>query len=93
MTCFQNNISPDVMKLIGVWWMVKGLGLTGVTIEEVIWTAVAHCTELHLSDTFLNQLFLGQWIHLGLPQSFQKERVAHLQLHLLSDHYDTHPLT
>ena len=27
--------------------------------------------------------------HLGLPQGFQKEGVAHLQLHLLSDHYDT----
>ena len=41
MICFQNNISPDVMKFIGVLQMVKGLGLTGVTIEEVIWIAVA----------------------------------------------------
>ena len=29
------------MKFIGVLWMVKGLGLTGVTIEEVIQIAVA----------------------------------------------------
>ena len=27
--------------------------------------ALIHCTELHQSDTFLNQLRLGQWIHLG----------------------------
>ena len=32
MICFRNNISPDVMKFIGVLQMVKGLGLTGVTI-------------------------------------------------------------
>ena len=41
MICFQNNISPDVMKFIGILQMVKGLGLTGVTIEEVIQIAVA----------------------------------------------------
>ena len=41
MICFQNNISPDVMKFIGGLWMVKDLGLTGVTIEEVIQIAVA----------------------------------------------------
>ena len=41
MTCFQNNISPDVMKFIGVLWMVKGLGLTGVTTEELLHIAVA----------------------------------------------------
>ena len=41
MICFQNSISPDVMKFTGVLQMVKGLGLTGVTIEEVIWIAVA----------------------------------------------------
>ena len=29
------------MKFIGVLWMVKFLGLTHVTIEEVIWIAVA----------------------------------------------------
>ena len=27
MICFRNNISPDVMKFIGVLQMVKGLGL------------------------------------------------------------------
>ena len=41
MTCFQNNISPDVMKFIGVLRMVKGLGLTGVTTEELLHIAVA----------------------------------------------------
>ena len=41
MTCFQNNISPDVMKFIGVLWLVKGLGLTGVTTEELLHIAVA----------------------------------------------------
>ena len=41
MTCFQNNISPDVMKFIGVLQMVKGLGLTGVTTEELLHIAVA----------------------------------------------------
>ena len=41
MTCFRNNISPDVMKFIGVLRMIKRLGLTGVTIVEVIWIAVA----------------------------------------------------
>ena len=39
MTCFQNNISPDVF--IGVLRMVKGLGLTGVTTEELLPIAVA----------------------------------------------------
>ena len=41
MTCFQNNISPDVMKFIGVLWMVKGLGLTHVTTEELLCIAFA----------------------------------------------------
>ena len=41
MTCFQNNISPDVMKFIGVLQIFKGLGLTGVTIEELLQIAVA----------------------------------------------------
>ena len=41
MICFQNNFSPDVLKFIGVLQMVKGLGLTGVTIEEVIQIAFA----------------------------------------------------
>ena len=41
MTCFRNNISPDVMKFIGVLQMVKGLSLTGVTIEELLRIAVA----------------------------------------------------
>ena len=41
MTCFRNNISPDVMKFIGVLQMVKGLGLTGVTTEELLCIAVA----------------------------------------------------
>ena len=41
MTCFRNNISPDVMKFIGVLQMVKGLGLTGVTTEELLHIAVA----------------------------------------------------
>ena len=41
MIFFQNNISPDVMKFIGVLQMVKGLGLTGVTIDELLWIAVA----------------------------------------------------
>ena len=41
MPCFRNNISPDVMKFIGVLPMVKGLGLTGVTTEEHLHIAVA----------------------------------------------------
>ena len=41
MTCFRNNISPDVMKFIGVLQIVKGLGLTGVTTEELLRIAVA----------------------------------------------------
>ena len=41
MTCFHNNISPDVMKFIGVLQMVKGVGLTGVTTEELLHIAVA----------------------------------------------------
>ena len=41
MICFRNNISPDVMKFIGVLQMVKGLGLTGVTVEELLRIAVA----------------------------------------------------
>ena len=41
MTCFRNNISPDVMKFIGVLQMVKGVGLSGVTTEELLCIAVA----------------------------------------------------
>ena len=41
MTCFRNNISPDVMKFIGVLWMVKGVSLSGVTAEELLHIAVA----------------------------------------------------
>ena len=41
MTCFRNNISPDVMKFIGVLQMVKGVGLSGVTAEELLHIAVA----------------------------------------------------
>ena len=41
MTCFRKNISPDVMKFIGVLWMVKGVGLSGVTTEELLCIAVA----------------------------------------------------
>ena len=41
MTCFRNNISPDVVKFIGVLRMVKGVGLSGVTSEELLRIAVA----------------------------------------------------
>ena len=41
MTCFRNNISPDVMKFIGVLRMVKGVGLSGVTAEELLHIAAA----------------------------------------------------
>ena len=41
MTCFRNNISPDVMKFIGVLRMVKSVGLSGVTAEQLIHIAVA----------------------------------------------------
>ena len=41
MTCFRNNISPDVMKFVGVLRMVKGAGLSGVTAEELLRIAVA----------------------------------------------------
>ena len=41
MTCFRNNISPDVMKFIGVLRMVKGVGLSGVTAEQLIHISVA----------------------------------------------------
>ena len=41
MTCFRNNISPDVMKFIVVLQMDKGVGLSGVTTEELIHIAVA----------------------------------------------------
>ena len=41
MTCFRNNISPDVMKFIGVLQMVKGVGLSGVTTKELLCIAVA----------------------------------------------------
>ena len=43
MTCFRNNISPDVMKFIGVLQMVKGVGLSSVTAEELLHIAVAVC--------------------------------------------------
>ena len=41
MTCFHNNISPDVMKFIGVLQMVKGVGFSGVTTKELYHFAVA----------------------------------------------------
>ena len=41
MTCFHNNISLNVMKFIGVLWMVKGVGLSGVTTKELLCIAVA----------------------------------------------------
>ena len=41
MTCFRNNISPHVMKFIGVLQMMKGVGLSGVTAEELLCIAVA----------------------------------------------------
>ena len=41
MTCFRNNISPDVMKFIGVLRMVKGVGLSGVNAEQLIRISVA----------------------------------------------------
>ena len=41
MTCFHNNISPDVMKFIGVLQMVKGVGLSGMIAEELLRIAVA----------------------------------------------------
>ena len=41
MTCFRNNISPDVMKFIDVLRMVKSVGLSGVTAEQLIHIAVA----------------------------------------------------
>ena len=41
MTCFHNNISPDVMKFIGVLQKVKGLSLSGMTAEELLHIAVA----------------------------------------------------
>ena len=41
MTCFRNNISPDVMKFIGVLQMVKGVGLSGVNAEQLIHISVA----------------------------------------------------
>ena len=41
MTCFRSNISPDVMKFIGVLQMVKSVGLSGVTTEELLHIAVA----------------------------------------------------
>ena len=40
-TCFHNNISPDVMKFIGVLRMVKGVGLSGVTADNLIRISVA----------------------------------------------------
>ena len=41
MTFFRNNISPDVMKFIGVLRMVKGVGLSGVNAEQLICISVA----------------------------------------------------
>ena len=41
MTCFRNNISPDVMNFIGVLRMVKGVGLSGVNAEQLIHISVA----------------------------------------------------
>ena len=41
MTCFHNNIPPDVMKFIGVLQMVKGVGLSGVTTKELLCITVA----------------------------------------------------
>ena len=41
MTCFCNNISPDVLKFIGVLQMVKGVGLSVVTAKELLRIAVA----------------------------------------------------
>ena len=41
MTCFCNNISPDVMKFIGVLRMVIGVGLSGVTAKQLIRISVA----------------------------------------------------
>ena len=41
MTCFRSNISPDVMKFIGVLQMVKGVGLSGMTAEELLHIALA----------------------------------------------------
>ena len=41
MTCFRNNISPDVMKFIGVLRMVKGVGLSGLSAEQLMRIAVA----------------------------------------------------
>ena len=41
MTCFRNNISPGVMKLIGVLRMVKCVGLSDVTTKALLHIAVA----------------------------------------------------
>ena len=41
MTCSHNNNSPDVMKYIGVLRMVKDVGLSGETAEELLHIAVA----------------------------------------------------
>ena len=41
MTCFRNNISPDVMKFVGVLRMVKGVGLSGLSAEQLMRSAVA----------------------------------------------------
>ena len=41
MTCFHNNISPDVMKFIGVLQMVKVVGLSGMTTKELLHIPVA----------------------------------------------------
>ena len=40
MICFRNNVSQDVMKFIGVLWMVKGVGLSGVSTKELLHIAV-----------------------------------------------------
>ena len=48
-----------------------------------------HCGEPHRSDIVLNQLLLGQRIHLGLPQGFQEETAAPLQLYQWACHGNT----
>ena len=48
-----------------------------------------HCGELHRSGIVLNQLLLGQQIHLGLPQGFQKDTAAPLHLYQWVRHGNT----
>ena len=40
-----------------------------------------YCGEPHLSDIFWIQLLPGRWIHLGLPQGFQKATAGLLPLY------------